>query len=229
MLCAALAALAAGKLRNSPIHFVKLKNYGNGIDLRSVRDLARVFSSRKENIKERDKTFKGRKIAWKDEKATAPTPLNIIPLGVEHKIESSVNKIATANPDQLKMSENEILRPEINFTSNARPAMLKWRELKIEKTPIIKPLQEKYRSRLKKKYGSSVPVHLGHSRKFIEYPGLGTRAGSTRLPGTPLTWLPTPIQANGIPRTILHFKYPLKIKKLSSNSIYYQPRRFHYF
>merc|ERR1719192_16722 len=52
--------------------------------------------------------------------------------------------------------EDSVLRPQVTFMSNARPSLLKWRELKVKKTPIIKakPLKLDYNTRLKKKYGS---------------------------------------------------------------------------
>ena len=50
---------AVSRIRNSPIHFVKLTKYGNGIDYRSVRDLANVFRE-KETKKEVDRSYKGR-------------------------------------------------------------------------------------------------------------------------------------------------------------------------
>ena len=72
----------------------------------------------------------------------------------------------------LKMSnaltnENKILRPELDFVSNARPAMLKWREMEIEETPILKA-QKAHKYKAYKAKQSQVPIHLGYSRQFVD-------------------------------------------------------------
>ena len=55
ILCSIVISSAVSRIRNSPIHFVKLTKYGNGIDYRSVRDLAKVFRE-KETNKEVDRS-----------------------------------------------------------------------------------------------------------------------------------------------------------------------------
>ena len=143
--------------------------------------------------------------------------VNIIPYGP-----SNYPSMSAGITKKDKISDNEILRPEVNFTSNARPAMLKWRELEIEKTQIIKPSdKQKYKSRLKKKYSSRVPIHAGYSRKFIEYPKPPImKIFQKRYPQYPSGWsitrLPAPSYVNGLPQTIFHLKYPLKIRRLNS-------------
>ena len=115
----------------------------------------------------------------------------------------------------------ERIRPEVNFISNARPAMLKWRDLEIEKTPIIKsPEIKKYRSRTNKKYHNNVPLHYGYSRKLVKarespLPNI-FRKKSLRNRGSSTSWLPAPSFVNGLPKTIYHFKYPLKTRKLNT-------------
>jgi len=112
--------------------------------------------------------------------------------------------------------EDKVLRPRVTFMSNARPSILKWRELKVKKTPIIKakPLKLDYNSRLKKKYGSGVPVHLGYSRNFVEDSPVRYRG-----PGSATTWLPSPAYVNGLPQTLLHWQYPVKVARLNTNSV----------
>jgi len=113
--------------------------------------------------------------------------------------------------------EDKVLRPRVTFMSNARPSILKWRELKVKKTPIIKakPLKLDYNSRLKKKYGSSgVPVHLGYSRNFVEDSPVRYRG-----PGSATTWLPSPAYVNGLPQTLLHWQYPVKVARLNTNLV----------
>jgi hypothetical protein len=174
----------------------------------------------KETKKEVDRSYKGRKILnfkankndvtrrW--DKKVAPYPsVNIIPYS---PIEYPYKSVRITKKDPI--IDNEILRPVLNFTSNARPAKLKWRELEIEKTPIIKP----FKSNRKKKYSSRVPIHLGYSRKFVEPTDFSynkiIRKKLSNLPGSSMTWLPAP-GLNGLPQTIFHMKYPLKIRRLN--------------
>ena len=87
--------------------------------------------------------------------------------------------------------------------------------MEIERTPIIKP----FKSKRKKKYSSKFPIHLGYSRKFVEpaefsYNKL-IRKRLSNLPGSSMTWLPAP-SLNGLPQTIFHMKYPLKIRRLNT-------------
>ena len=56
-----VAMATVARMINSPVHFVKLNKYGNGIDFRSVRELAKVFKE-KYVKKEEDRSYKGRKI-----------------------------------------------------------------------------------------------------------------------------------------------------------------------
>ena len=231
MFCSVLISSTVSRIRNSPIHFVKLRKYGAGIDLRSLRGLAEMFEG-KEKMKESDRNYKGRKILnfspnknylndnfipVTTKKIKSRPGVNIIPYSP-----SNYPSMSAGITKKDKISDNEILRPEVNFTSNARPAMLKWRELEIEKTQIIKPSdKQKYKSRLKKKYSSRVPIHAGYSRKFVESPEPASmKLFQKRYPrypsGSSMTWLPAPSYVNGLPQTIFHMKYPLKIRRLNS-------------
>ena len=117
-------------------------------------------------------------------------------------------------------SENEILRPKLNFLSNARPAMLKWREMEIEETPILKAQKApKYKAYKAKQ--SQVPIHLGYSRQFVdpsEYSqSKAMRGRLSSLPGSSLTWLPS-ASWNGQPSSILTRRFPLRSRQLNSVS-----------
>jgi len=253
-----VVSATVSRMINSPIHFVKLNKYGNGIDFRSVRELAKVF--KETNVKkEEDRSYKGRKIlnfATKstygvgngDKKMSSHTNVNIIPFSLKtknykrevidkwdkkRKPYQNVNiipyspskyplKRKTLN-DKLS-SENDILRPELNFVSNARPAMLKWREMEIEETPILKAQKahkyKAYKAKQRKKYSSQVPIHLGYSRQFVdpsEYSqSKAMRGRLSTLPGSSMTWLPS-ARWNGQPSSILTFKYPLRSRQLYNN------------
>ena len=97
--------------------------------------------------------------------------------------------------------------------------MLKWRELEIERTPMIKPYRQRnYKSRRNKKYNSKGPVHLANARKFVEaraspLPNIFRQKSLNNLDST-TSWLPAPSFVNGLPKTIYHFKYPLKTRKI---------------
>ena len=172
-----------------------------------------------ENSSKKDKTENKREVIGKwDQK---------------RKLYHSVNSISySPNKNPLKRKicenyikgENEILRPELNFVSNARPAMLKWREMEIEETPILKAQKahkyKAYKAKQRKKYSSQVPIHLGYSRQFVdpsEYSqSKAMRGRLSTLPGSSMTWLPS-ASWNGQPSSILTFKYPLRSRKLYNN------------
>jgi len=274
LLSSLLVSSAVSRIRNSPIHFVKLNNYGAGIDLRSERNLAEIFAEKRRK-KESERSFKGRKVLnfgsnsiegniqygpskypdkyfgmnGKDKISDNEIlqPANNIPyspsnyphkyIGINKKDKNSDNKISKPvniipyNPSKYpsnnlginmkdKLTPNEIFRPDLSFISNARPAMLKWRELEVKKTQIIKPPdKKKYKSRWNKKYSSKVPVHLGYSRKFVEYPEPPPLETFQKLfpkyPGSTVTWLPATRFVNGLPKMIYHMKYPVKTRKFN--------------
>ena len=122
-------------------------------------------------------------------------------------------------------SDNEILRPELTFVSNAHPAMLKWREMEIEETPILKAQKahkyKAYKAKQRKKYSSQVPIHLGYSRQFVdpsEYSqSKAMRGRLSTLPGSSLTWLPS-ASWNGQPSSFLTRRFPLRSRQLNSVS-----------
>ena len=118
--------------------------------------------------------------------------------------------------------ENKILRPNLSFLSNARPSMLKWRELEIEKTPIINlSKNRKYKSVRYKKYSDSdkVPGHLEYARNIVEAKNSPITNLNflrfTKNVSSPTSWLPAPSFVNGLPNTIYHFKYPLRTRNLA--------------
>jgi hypothetical protein len=144
------------------------------------------------------------------DKKIAPYPsVNIIPYGPSKYPYKSV--VITKKD---KISDNAILKPVLKFTSNARPAILKWRKLEIESKPIIKP----FKSKRKKKYSRKVPIHLAYSQKFVEPADFSynkiSRKRLSNLPGSSMTWLPAP-SSNGLPQRIFHIKYPVKIRRLN--------------
>jgi len=210
-------AYASCKYRNSPIHYIKLNSFSSGLDLNSLGKLAKLFIQSKDKLKERDKSYKGRKISNFDTGKSNNiyrSKINYVKLGDEKK--TTLQKV---NPkvfmDEIK--DNEIYRPKLNFTSNAKPELLKYRDIEVDKTSIIKKPSKELR-RLNKKYSGKVPFHFGYSRKFQDYP-VGRRSNSFRKtkPGTSsMTWLNSPKLGNGLPSSILHMKYPVKITKLSS-------------
>merc|ERR1711936_817100 len=177
LLSSLLVPSAVSRIRNSPIHFVKLNNYGAGIDLRSERNLAEIFAEKRRK-KESERSFKGRKVlnfgsnSIEGNIQYGPSKYPDKYFGMNGKDKNSDNKISKPvniipyNPSKYpsnnlginmkdKLTPNEIFRPDLSFISNARPAMLKWRELEVKKTQIIKPPdKKKYKSRWNKKYSS---------------------------------------------------------------------------
>jgi len=216
LLLSVLASTSVCKFRNSPIHYIKLNSFSSGMDLNSLGKLAKLFLQSKDKVKERDKSYKGRRISNFEDKGKTfyKSKINFIKLGDEKK--STLQKV---NPkvfmDEIK--DNEIYRPKLNFTSNAKPELLKYRDIEVDKTSIIKKPSKELR-RLNKKYSGKVPFHFGYSRKFQDYP-VGRKSNSfqrSKSGTSSLTWLNSPKLGNGLPSSILHMKYPVKITKLSS-------------
>lgn len=145
---------------------------------------------------------------WKP-KTSHPTLNYIQTSGVEDK---PWQQMTQSGPGR---EPGQIYRPQLSFMSNAKPSLLSWRELEVKETPIIraKPFSLDYGSRLKKKYESQVPVHLGYSRNFVDE----TPSPAYRGAGSTTTWLRYPV--NGLPRTLKHWQYPLKVARLVSNSV----------
>ena len=216
LVCWILASSALGKYRNSPIHYIKLKPFGSGFDLNSLRNLANVFSQTKEKVRERDKSYKGRKISTFYDKSDTSnsysnSKLNFIKLGKNKKKDYQKYK---TKPFMNEITNNDIFRPKLNFTSNAKPEILKYRDVKVAKTEIVtKPSKEL--TRLNKKYSGKVPFHFGYSRKFQDYP-VGKSFIRSSDPSSSMTWLKTSRLGNGKPTSILHLNYPVKITRLSS-------------
>ena len=202
-----MASSSVSRILTSPIHIIKLRNYGDGIDRRGAIELAKVLEG-KDRRNESGRSFKGRKISnfvknivVKDElsawdKVRKLWPVNIIPNGAGY----------------------EILRPEVKFSSNARPALLKWRQLEYEATQILPTSgKQTYKDRMKKKYSSTVPIHAGHARRLVDDQEPSTfKRSHPPYPGSSLTWLPAQSYGNGLPQTILHLRYPLKMRQLNS-------------
>merc|ERR1712062_296718 len=217
-----MASTAVAKYRNSPIHYIKLKP-GSGFDIKSFKSLANIFMQQNDKLRERNKSSKGRKISnFIDDKGDKPTSnVNFIQLG-NSKTKAYKKKYQTYYQKKNLMDEikaEEIFRPKINFTSNAKPEMLKYRDVQMSKMAILKkPTKEL--SRLNRKYAGKVPFHFGYSRKFQDFPGEKSRG---RRPGSRIRWLTLP--SNGSPTSLTHFKYPVRISRLSSgkdvNSEYY--------
>merc|ERR1711953_1249319 len=90
---------------------------------------------------------------------------------------------------------------------------------KKQMTILKKPTKEL--SRLNRKYAGKVPFHFGYSRKFQDFPG--EKSVRRVSPGSGIKWLTLP--SNGLPTSLTHFKYPVRISRLSSgkdvNSEYY--------
>ena len=218
-----MASAALAKYRNSPIHYIKLKPFGSGLDMKSFKSLANIFMQKNDKLRERNKSSKGRKISnFIDDTEDKPTSnVNFIQLGPS-KTKAYKKKYQTYYQKQKKIDEikkMQIFRPKINFTSNAKPEMLKYRDLQMNKMTILKkPTKEL--SRLNRKYAGKVPFHFGYSRKFQDFPG-GKSVG--RMGGSRIKWLTLP--SNGVPTSLTHFKYPVRISRLSSgkdvNSEYY--------
>merc|ERR1711953_861303 len=184
---------------------------------------ANIFLQKKDKHRERGKSYKGRKISnFLDDKDENSIPkVNFIKLS-PGKTKAYQKKYQTYHQKKNLMDEikaEEIFRPKINFTSNAKPEMLKYRDVQVNKMAILKkPTKEL--SRLNRKYAGKVPFHFGYSRKFQDFPGEKSRG---RRPGSRIRWLTLP--SNGSPTSLTHFKYPVRISRLSSgkdvNSEYY--------
>merc|ERR1712156_1114367 len=219
-----MASAALAKYRNSPIHYIKLKPLGSGLDMKSFKSLANIFLQKKDKHRERGKSYKGRKISnFLDDKEENSIPkVNFIKLS-PGKTKAYQKKYQTYYQKKNLMDEikaEEIFRPKINFTSNAKPELLKYRDVQKNKMTILKkPTKEL--SRLNRKYAGKVPFHFGYSRKFQDFPG--EKSVRRVSPGSRIKWLTLP--SNGLPTSLTHFKYPVRISRLSSgkdvNSEYY--------
>ena len=147
-------------------------------------------------LKEKDKRNNGRSL---------PGSVTNIITGKSHVGKYNMRK-STIDTDK---NVNNILRPNVYFMSNAKPAALGWREKEIVKTKIsrFKPMRIRSRSR--------VPVHLGYSRKFIDYPEPQTLFSrkSQMVPSSSLIWLMSE-GLNGLPQSIIHWKFPFKYKNV---------------
>ena len=99
-----MASSAVSRIRNSPIHIVKMKNYGAGLDMRSVRDLAEVFRW-KGRRKESDRNYRGRKIS------------NFVTNKVDKKDMLSAWDKKKANPGQLILSHMVLILTCSDFLS----------------------------------------------------------------------------------------------------------------
>merc|ERR1712024_371239 len=198
-----MASTAVAKYRNSPIHYIKLKP-GSGFDLASFKSLANIFMQKNDKLRERNKSSKGRKISnFIKDKGDKPTSnVNFIQLG-SSKTKAYKKKYQTYYQKQKAMDEiknEEIFRPKVNFTSNAKPELLKYRDLQMNKMRILKkPTKEL--SRLNRKYAGKVPFHFGYSRKFQDFPGEKSYEKSVRrIPGPNIKWLTVP--SNGLPTSL---------------------------
>ena len=205
---------AVSKIRNSPIHFIKLTKYGRSVDDESARELGKILNEKVRNT-EMDRSYKGRRMLnfigerndeiFRKDKAVSSNPSkNIIPYGPSkstHKYPHYKDKLG---------AKNEILRPDLEFISNARPAKLKWREMRIKKTPILKPYKAYTASQAYKayraKYRSAVPVHKGYSRAYLEP---AEYSYQEPLVGSSLTRIPS-ASWNGQPSAILTVQYPVR-------------------
>ena len=193
-------------------------------DPQQSRKLAMQFSLQdggRENIRSKG----GRKIMSSSsfdkiselmKKVKSKPKVNIIPYGeTEHQSMTEVK----ANKHSDMTTENEIFRPKLKFVSNARPAVLKWRELEMEKTPIIKPhRQNNYKSRRNKKYHNKEPVHFAKSRTLVRardspLPNIFQQRSMSH-PDSSISRLASPSFVNGLQKTIYHFKYPLKTREI---------------
>ena len=167
-----MATTAVARYRNSPIHYIKLKP-GSGFDIKSFKSLANLFLQKNDKLRERNKSSKGRKISnFIEDKGDKPTSnVNFIQLG-NSKTKAYKKKYQTYYQKQKLMDEikkEEIFRPKVNFTSNAKPELLKYRDVQMNKMTILKkPTKEL--SRLNRKYAGKVPFHFGYSRKFQDFP-----------------------------------------------------------
>ena len=76
-----MASAAQAKYRNSPIHYIKLKP--SGLDLKSFKSLANLFLMKNDKQRERDKSYKGRKISnfVDDKEDNSMAKVNYIKLG----------------------------------------------------------------------------------------------------------------------------------------------------
>ena len=215
LICTVLASSAVCKFKNSPIHFIKLNSVGSGRGGFDIRSLAKIFSRSKEKYRERDKSYKGRKISNFNDKDSSnslgSSKVNFIKFGGKSKSEYNQPIKPKIFMDEIK--DNEIFRPKLNFTSNAKPELLKYRDVKVDKKKILKKPSKELR-RLNKKYSGKVPFHFGYSRKFQDFPEGKSFSNSGASPR--MTWLSRPKLSNGLPTSILHVKYPVQITRLSS-------------
>jgi len=227
-----LASATSAKYRNSPIHYIKLQPFGSGLDAKSFKSLANIFMQKNDKPRERDKNSKGRKISTllDGKEGNSISNVNYIKLG-NSKTKAAYQKKYQNYYEKKKMMDEikseEIFRPKINFTSNAKPEMLKYRDIQMNKMPIMKK-PPKELSRLNRKYAGKVPFHFGYSRKFQDFPGEKSYYPSSvsrpRSAGSRVRWLTLP--SNGLPTSLTHFKYPVRISRLSSgkdiNSQFYR-------
>ena len=235
-----MVSSAVSRINNSPIHFIKLTNYGKSVDSEGARELGRVLDEKVPKT-ELDRSIKGRRMLIfpergndemlrQDKKISSFPNINIIPYGFDKKAnEYSTNKNKISDKKVLKRPEkkttkpdHKIFRPDLQFLSNARPAKLKWREMRIEKTPIIRPYKAYEASKAykayKAKYASAVPVHHGYSRAYLD--PVSDKAPPGVLGDSSVTLLPSG-RWNGQPQTILTFHYPVRERVLYRDRQYY--------
>ena len=215
LLYLSIVAPAICKYLNSPLHFVKISGGGNYHHNFALEEYTRNYKGRKIEVKRiNDKLPNVNYISVNDDDVKKRKPYD------EAGIDKNTDKYSEnmIDSDIIMVDDSEIVRPGISFLSNARPAVMAWREVEMEETPIIKPSkQQKQSNRLKKKYSGRVPVHLGYSRNLVDYtmPSLPIfQKRKYRFPESTLVWL-QPTSFNGLPQKLLHMRPLLKMRKLN--------------
>ena len=170
-------------------------------------DLAKLIKMRQGKT-ETERSLKGRKLFVPNIKKVPS--INIIPYYSREKVK---NNHPSNNINIIP--QYEILRPNLQFLSNARPAMLQWREKKIKKTPIITYMAyNQYQP-------SKVPIHRGYSRKYVnpsEYSlDKSLSKKLSKLPSSSLTWL-SPHSLTGLPTAITTLSFPTRSRPVNTGT-----------
>ena len=89
---------------------------------------------------------------YKDGNSLGSSKLNFIKFGGKSKSEYNQPIKRKIFMDEIK--DNEIFRPKLNFTSNAKPELLKYRDVKIDKKMCMVPCEGIYADIKKLPYDS---------------------------------------------------------------------------
>ena len=126
---------------------------------------------------------------------------------------ASFSNLNDKRSSKKSLRSSKVLRPNLVYTSNAKPAALEWRTLEVETSKIKRP------SRMfQKKSLTPISSYNQQSRNLVQpqqslFPSFERKMFRRN---TSSSWLPSPSFVNGVPETIYHFRHPVRVRKLDS-------------